>query len=650
MSFRRRLVIAGIVVAWIPVLCLGLVVRHAGVQRLGEANAETMRERADRLAAAWASGAGFLDDRLDALGRLLADDNDVRIAARAGRGPVLREAAARFAASSGLDVAYLLDARGTILAASHFPGDAGRRSPELAALADHGAAPVVAAVAFPDSGRTVLARARRFDVGGVAVVGVVGEELAALGVLPVGAEVALWAERGGGAGAVMLAGAGGAVGAGAGGDGGRGDGSAFDGRRVVGRVLWQGGAGGGGVAAGGETLPVDLVFGWRDPLLAELTRSFDRVLVVSLAGAALAAVLLGGLVARRFSGPVERLAATARGVHLGRLDAVFPRGGARELDRLGLFLNGMLGRIRDGLAKARDAEKRATLGEFARQANHDVRNGLVPIRNVLGHLADARDDGPGALAEAFDARSPTLAASLDYLAELADQYRAVAVHGARDRSNLRAVVEAVVEAQRSLRTGVRLVADLGGEAAWVEMDALSLRRVVENVVSNAVTAVAGEGVEGGAGVSRIGMGEVCLKIGAVRADGAARADGGRRRHRLSVVDNGPGIPAEVRERVFEPFFTTRGGGERGGGERTGGERAGGERAGGERAGGERGGGQRAGSQQTGGTGLGLAIARRLVRDVGGEISLKSAPGRGTRVDVILRAASPPASSPQERTP
>ena len=208
MSFRRRLVIAGIVVAWIPVLCLGLVVRHAGVQRLGEANAETMRERADRLAAAWASGAGFLDDRLDALGRLLADDNDVRIAARAGRGPVLREAAARFAASSGLDVAYLLDARGTILAASHFPGDAGRRSPELAALADHGAAPVVAAVAFPDSGRTVLARARRFDVGGVAVVGVVGEELAALGVLPVGAEVALWAERGGGAGAVMLAGAG----------------------------------------------------------------------------------------------------------------------------------------------------------------------------------------------------------------------------------------------------------------------------------------------------------------------------------------------------------------------------------------------------------------------------------------------------------
>ena len=569
MSFRRRLVIAGIIVAWIPVLCLGLVVRYAGVARLAEATERRMHERGDRLAAAWVSSAAFLEDRLDALSRLLTDDNAVRMAVRAGSGSVLREAAVRFAASSGLDAAYLLDASGTILAASHFPGDAGRQSPELAELADGIAAPVVARVAFPDSSGTVFSWARRFDVGGVEVIGVVGEELAALGVLPAGRDVVLLAEPGDGADAFPV----GAAGPGAVGDAG----GEYDGRRVIGRVLWQGGANG---ARGGEVVPVDLVIAWRDPLLAGMTRSFDRVLILSLAGAALVAMVLGGFIARRFSDPVERLAAAARGVHLGRLDTAFPRGGARELDRLGFFLNGMLRRIRDGVAKVRDAEKRATLGEFARQVNHDVRNGLAPIRNVVVHLTQARGDGPGELAEAFDARAPTLTGSLDYLGGLADQYGAVAVHGARDRSELRAVALAVVEAHRSLRTGVRLTADPGGEPAWVEMDALSLRRVVENIVSNAVTAVAGE------------EGKVRLSIGSELAGEQPL------RYRLTVIDDGPGISAEARDRVFEPFFTTR----------------------------------------TGGTGLGLAIARRLVRDVGGEITLESAEGRGTRVDVILKAA------------
>ena len=76
----------------------------------------------------------------------------------------------------------------------------------------------------------------------------------------------------------------------------------------------------------------------------------------------------------------------------GGLDVAFTRGGARELDRLGLFLNGMLGRIREGVARVRDAEKRATLGELARQVNHDVRNGLIPIRNVMRHLDESASD------------------------------------------------------------------------------------------------------------------------------------------------------------------------------------------------------------------------------------------------------------------
>ena len=563
MSFRSRLVIGGLIVALIPVLFLGLLVRGLGVRRLAEANAQRMAERAGRLTAAWGSAAETLGERLETLGTMLAEDNEVRVALRTARGPALRDAVARFANSSGLSVAVVVDRTGTILAASHFPGDAGRRDPHLASLADHVGATVVTTLSLPASDATVLARAARIGVAGIEVIAIVAEELPALGLIPAGEGVALLAAGDEGAGRTERVIGGGGI-----------AGSGYQGRHRIGRVLWQ------GWEEAGETVPVELAMAWRDPLLADLVRSWDRALLFSLAVAAVLALFLGRAMSRRLSNPLERLAATARRVHMGRLDETFGEGGGRELDRLGFFLNGMLQRIRGGIEQVKDAEKRATLGELARQVNHDVRNGLVPIRNVMDHLGEAHRSGAAELAGVFEARAGTLAASLDYLGELADQYRAVAVHGARERADLREVARSVVEANQAAPPGVRVVGEPGGEPAWVEMDAVSLRRVVDNLVGNGVEAVRG----GGGGVVRVTV--------------EAARDGDRPGYRLSVADDGPGIPADVRARVFEPFFTTR------------------------RA----------------GTGLGLAIARRLVRDVGGSIILESEEGHGTCVSVHLTAA------------
>ncbi len=565
MSFRARLVIAALVVAWVPVLSLGLLVRSVGAGRLAEANDLRMRERGDALAAAWREDMRGLERRLDGLARLLTGDNEVRAALRTGRGAALDDALAGFASASGAEVATVLDPDGTILAASHFPGDAGRRDPGLAAVADDGDAPVVGDVSLPGGDVTAVMRARRVEVGGVGVVALVGAKLEDLNAVPVEGDVWLLGRAEGGV---------------EGGErvvGGRGDvlpsSAEIEGRRRIAAVRWQGWGGGAGTAS------VELSVAWRDPVLAAMVRSWDRALLLSLAGSAVLALLLGRVLARRLSDPVERLAATARRVHLGRLDTSFRRGGGREMDRLAVFLNGMLGRIREGVARVRDAEKRATVGEMARQVNHDVRNGLVPIRNVLAHLGEAHRGGPADLAEAFAARSRTLAESVDYLGGLADQYRAVAVHGARERADLRGVAHSVVTSWAVLPPGVRLAESLGSAPRWVEMDAVSLRRVVENLVANAVAVVEGRG--GGVGVS---LEEVTGE--------------GPRRYRLTVADDGPGIPAELRARVFEPFFTTR----------------------------------------RKGTGLGLAIARRLVTDVGGRIRIESEEGRGTRVHVILTAA------------
>ncbi len=567
MSFRTRLVVGALIAAWVPVVCMGLLMRSVGASRLTEANERRMEERVDRIARSWERDTGRLGGRLDVLEALLSRDNVARIALRSGEAGALQGAVGRFAASSGSMITYVTDRDGTILAASHFPGDAGRRDPDLAGLADDAAGPMIARVPLPTGDVAAVVLARRFDVGGVGAVAIVGAELGDLAAVQGDSEVSLLAVPARGADgdrAPRRIGMGGSV---------TPEAAGFQGRRRIASVAWKGWDG------GSDIVPVDLVVAWRDPLLATMVRSWDRVLLFALAGSAVLALLLGMAMARRLSSPVEALAATARRVHLGRLDVAFTRGGARELDRLGFFLNGMLGRIREGLARVRDAEKRATLGELARQVNHDVRNGLIPIRNVMRHLDEAHRTGSDALAETYEARADTVTESLDYLGALADQYRAVAVHGARERSDLRAVAHSVVEAGTGRGYGVRLAPELGADPAWVEMDTVSLRRVVENLVANAVAA------------ARKTNGEVRIGVEAV-------ADSASPEYRLLVEDNGPGIPAELRDRVFEPFFTTR----------------------------------------SEGTGLGLAIARRLVADVGGRIILESDVGKGTRIEMVLKAA------------
>lgn len=565
MSFRARLVIGALIAAWVPVLCMGLLMRSVGANRLTEANERRMEERVDRIVRSWERDMDRLDGRLDVLERLLSEDNAARIALRSGAAGALQGTLARFAVSSGTAITYVTDSGGTILAASHFPGDAGRHDPGLAGLADGVGGPVVGRVPLPTGDVTALIRARRLDVGGVGAVAIVGAGLGDLAAMQGDSEVSLLAVPDAGAGlAPRRIGGSGSVAP---------EPAGFPGRHGIARVNWKGWDG------GNDLVSVDLVAAWEDPLLAAMVRSWNTALLFALGGSAVLALLLGMAMARRLSSPVEKLAATARRVHLGRLDVAFTRGGARELDRLGLFLNGMLGRIREGLARVRDAEKRATLGELARQVNHDVRNGLIPIRNVMRHLDEAHRTGSGALAETYEARAATVTESLDYLGELADQYRAVAVHGARERSDLRAVAHSVFEARVGMGHEVRLIPMLGTEPAWVEMDSVSLRRVIENLVANAVAA------------ARNTNGEV--RIGVERVPDAVPPE-----HRLLVEDDGPGIPAELRARVFEPFFTTR----------------------------------------REGTGLGLAIARRLAADVGGRIVLESDAGKGTRIELVLRAA------------
>jgi two-component system nitrogen regulation sensor histidine kinase NtrY len=118
-------------------------------------------------------------------------------------------------------------------------------------------------------------------------------------------------------------------------------------------------------------------------------------------------------------------------------------------------------------------------------------------------------------------------------------------------------------------TPPKLSIDLGDDPAMVQIDAQMLRRALDNLVRNAVHAVAAAGPEGGGRV-----------IVAARNEGDTAV--------IEVRDDGPGIEKESRERVFDPYFTTK----------------------------------------SEGTGLGLAIVKKVVLEHGGSIDCVEAPEGG----------------------
>jgi signal transduction histidine kinase len=216
--------------------------------------------------------------------------------------------------------------------------------------------------------------------------------------------------------------------------------------------------------------------------------------------------------------------------------------------------------------------------------NHDIKNGLVPIRNVLRHLSEVARDDPAALPRIFEERRGTLESSLAYLDTLARNYARLSPAAQPAACDVNAVVAEIVRATDAAHATLRAAPDPA--LPVISADPVVLRRILENLVGNAVDSLAGRSD----GVVTVGT----------EAIGAAESA----QVRVTVTDTGPGMSRAELDRAFDDFHTTK----------------------------------------AGGTGLGLSIVRRLVLDLGGALRIETAPGAGTRaiVELPVRAAAPTA--------
>jgi signal transduction histidine kinase len=328
-------------------------------------------------------------------------------------------------------------------------------------------------------------------------------------------------------------------------------------------------------------VPVRLLITHPLAELHALRRSLDRWFLVALAFTAAAALLVSAWLANALSRPLSALAEQTARVDLDRLDVDFATDRDDEIGALSRLLRAMTRRLRASAATLREAERRAAVGDLARQVNHDIKNGLAPIRNVLRHLTQVQQEHPEQLAQIYAERRATLEASVSYLDTLARNYARLTPRLDLRACDPNAIVREVAGSVRA-GAGESLRLRLDDDAPTVAADPVVLRRVLDNLVANAL-----DSLEGGRGTVTVGT--------------AAAPDGVR----ITVTDTGRGMTREQLAHAVDDFYTTK----------------------------------------PHGTGLGLSIVRRLVTDLHGALRIDTEPGAGTTVTVTLPAHTPAHRAP-----
>ena len=223
------------------------------------------------------------------------------------------------------------------------------------------------------------------------------------------------------------------------------------------------------------------------------------------------------------------------------------------------------------------AQRVAAWREIARRLAHEIKNPLTPIQlcaeRLRRHFGGANEQTRGLVDEC----TTTIVGEVESLKELVDEFSQFARMPAPRTvpTDLEGLLTDTVALYAGLLPTVQLETRFAPSVPTVTVDPEQIRRVVINLVDNAVEAISHQGV---------------VEI-------ATEHDPSRRVVRIVVADNGPGIPAAERKKLFTPYYSTK---------------------------------QR-------GSGLGLAIVRRIVTEHGGAISVTDNTPQGTRFAVELPA-------------
>lgn len=317
-------------------------------------------------------------------------------------------------------------------------------------------------------------------------------------------------------------------------------------------------------------------------------RGYVLMFAVLLGFTILAAVGVGSLLARTVSRRVVGLERATQRVATGDLSVRVPEAGNDEISALARAFNRMLAEVEQSRARIEYLQRISAWQEMARRLAHEIKNPLTPIQLAVQDIHRRYDGREPEYRKLLDTTLEVVEDEVGTLRRLVGEFSDFArlPHAELERADLAAFLRELADKplfaddERRTDPDARLGETIDIEfevpdgGAFVEMDRQMLRRVVINLVRNAMQAIGRAG----------GSGRVLVRLGTDAGDLV-----------LDVEDSGPGIPDDLREAVFDPYVTTR----------------------------------------TDGTGLGLAIVKKIVVEHGGSIHASRSELGGAKLRVRL---------------
>jgi signal transduction histidine kinase len=300
-----------------------------------------------------------------------------------------------------------------------------------------------------------------------------------------------------------------------------------------------------------------------------------RAAAVSLL-ALVGVVLIGLLVARRTARDLDQLVAGSLAAARGDLDHRVPVRSEDEIGAVARAFNFMMEDLRSSKERLVIAERIAAWQEIARRLAHEIKNPLTPIQMAMDTLRKTWRKQHPSFGEILEESTTTVMEEADRLKKIVSEFSGFARMPKPEFQRLD-LNELVRSALALYQGAAPIEIQIAPQLPRIDADKNQLNQVVLNLVENARDAI---------GQRSDGRIIVATRIG----DASDRV-------MLVVEDNGPGIPADLKDKVFAPYFTTK--------------------------------------HSKGGTGLGLAIVHRIVSDHGGRIAVADALGGGARFAIEL---------------